>query len=403
LKAHCNCIRNLYYSAVKTFRTLVFFVACLQTSFSQNLVPDSSFEHNNVMPLEYSMLGANTSWSSPSRGTPDLFCKCGKKQAKISRVNVPKNAMGEQEANTGKCYAGVFAVSHGYYREYMQTSLNSSLQSGKEYQLTMYVSLSDYSPLAIDKIGICFLKENVKYEHSKAITDLKPVYVNVDYEVGVDVNEWHEVTLLYKAKGGENTLLIGAFGIKRLYKTGNTVPPGLSSPIWKKHERDAYYYFDDISIREFIPEKIDTIEPPDNPYFANMKFDPPDTVIVAPDTISRPSMDEVMVLKNVLFETGKSVLSPSSYPELNTIAMYVKADPSIRVEIYGHTDNQGDEQKNKELSLDRAKAVAAFLMVKGVITSNVKYEGMGSSKPIESNETEEGRKRNRRVEFILKK
>ncbi len=383
---------------------ILFVFAHFQFAFSQhNLIADSSFEMNSVMPLEYSMLGANTSWKSPSRGTPDLFCKCNKKQAKVSRVNVPKNPMGEQEPNTGKCYAGIFAVSHGYYREYMQTSLASSLQGGKEYQLTMYVSLSDYSPLAVDKIGVCFLKGEKKYEHSQEITGLNPVYVNVDYEIGLDINGWHEITLKYKAKGGENTLLIGAFGIKRLYKTDNTVPDGMSSPIWKKYQRDSYYYFDDISLHEFIPEKIDTIEPPDNPYFAKMKFDAPDTIFVAPDTISRPATNEVIVLQNVLFETGSSVLSPVSYPELNTIVMYVKADPNNKIEIYGHTDNQGDEEANKKLSLDRAKAVAAFMMVKGVAPANVKYEGFGSSKPIESNDTESGRKRNRRVEFILKK
>lgn len=377
--------------------------ALAQFSSRQNLVPDSSFESNTIMPLEYSMLGANTSWKSPSRGTPDLFCKCNKKQVKLSRVNVPKNSMGEQEANTGKCYAGIFAVSHGYYREYIQTSLNNSLQAGKEYELKMYVSLSDYSPLAVDKLGVCFLNGNKKYEHSQEITDLKPTYINVDYEVGLDINGWHEITLMYKAKGGENTLLIGAFAIKRLYKTDNNVPPEISSPIWKKYQRDSYYYFDDISLHEFIPEKIDTVEPPDNPYFAKMKFDPPDTVVVAPDTISTPAADEIIVLKNVLFETGSAVLSPVSYSELNTVAMYVMANPNNKIEIYGHTDNQGDEEKNLKLSLDRAKAVANFMMVRGVTPANVKYEGFGSKKPIDSNDTDDGRKRNRRVEFVLKK
>jgi len=389
---------------VKFRAIFVFLFTGLQPAVAQhNLIADSSFEMNSLMPLDYSMLGANTTWKSPSRGTPDLFCKCSKKQAKISRVNVPNNSMGEQEANTGKCYAGIFAVSHGNYKEYMQTSLQSSLQAGKEYVLTMYVSLSDYSPLAVDKIGVCFLKGEKKYEHSQEITGLSPVYVNVDYEVGLDINGWHEITVMYKAKGGENTLLIGAFGIKRLYKTDNNVPPQISSPIWKKYQRDSYYYFDDISLHEFIPEKIDTIEPPDNAYFAKMKFDAPDTVYVTPDTISKPAVDEVIVLKNVLFETGSAVLSPVSYPELNTIAMYVLANSNNKIEIYGHTDNQGDEEKNLKLSLDRAKAVANFMMVRGVTPSNVKYEGFGSKKPIDTNNTDEGRKRNRRVEFILKR
>jgi hypothetical protein len=53
--------------------------------------------------------------------------------------------MGIQEARSGKCYAGIFAFSHGYYREYLQTTLSTPLESNKEYILSMYIILSDYS------------------------------------------------------------------------------------------------------------------------------------------------------------------------------------------------------------------------------------------------------------------
>lgn len=367
----------------------------------QNFIADSSFESNKVIPIDFSAIDASTSWNSPSRGTTDLFCKCGKKQEKLSRVNVPQNSMGIQEALTGKCYAGIFAVSHGYYREYLQTELNSSLEKNKEYVLTLFVSLSDYSPLAVDQLGICFLNNKVKYEHSGMITDLRPIYINLEEEVGMDVNEWHELTLHYKAKGGENTLLIGSFGIKRLWKTGNSVPLKISSPIYKKMERDAYYYFDNVSLHQFKPEVIDTTEIP-NLYFANMKADSVETEIVLPDTINKISQGEVLVLNNVLFQKGEAILSSVSYPELNIVAAYLKADQKLKIEIYGHTDNVGDEKKNMELSLNRAKAVADYLILKGVKNFNVNYEGFGSLKPLESNNTPEGRKSNRRVEFILK-
>jgi OmpA-OmpF porin, OOP family len=388
---------------MKILQLIIFFLACFHISKAQNLVADSSFEYNNAIPIEYSAIGFSTSWSSPTRGTTDLFCKCGdKKKEKLSRVNVPNNSMGVQEANSGKCYAGIFAVSHGYYREYLQTQLTSSLKKNKEYVLTMYVSLSDYSPLAIDKLGVCFTNEKVKFEHSEEITELRPVYIPIEDEVGLDTEEWHEISVHYKAKGGENTLVIGSFGIKRLWKTGNTVPPQISSPIYKRVQRDAYYYFDDISIHEFIPEKIDTVIPK-NPYFDNMKADSVETEVVLPDTIQPIVSGEVLIFNKLLFQTGQAVLSPLSYPELNIVAMYLKGDKNMRIEIYGHTDNLGDEAKNKELSKDRAKAVADYLIIKGVKPENVSYEGFGSEKPVESNETEAGRKSNRRVEFILKK
>ena len=388
---------------MKILKLFIFFVSYFQFLQAQNLVPDSSFEANKFIPVGYSALDASASWSSPSRGTTDLFCKCNKKQGKISRVNVPKNSMGIQEALTGKCYAGLFACSHGYYREYLQTALDAPLEKNKEYELTMYISLSDYSPLAVDQIGVCFVTGKVKYEYSGVITDLRPTYINLEEEVGMDVNDWHELKLLYKAKGGENTLIIGSFEIKRLWKTGNTVPEGLSSPIYKRFQRDAYYYFDNISLHEFKPEIIDTTEAPENPYFTNMKKDSIETEVVLPDTINTPSTGEVLTFNKVLFQTGASVLSPVSYPELNIVTAYLKADQKLKIEIYGHTDNAGDETKNKELSYNRAKAVADYLIYKGVKPGNVSYQGFGSLKPIEPNDTEVGRKSNRRVEFILKK
>ncbi|MDO8998580.1 MAG: OmpA family protein [Bacteroidota bacterium] len=369
----------------------------------QNLIADSSFEKNKFIPIDYSAISASTSWSSPSRGTTDLFCKCNdKKLKKLSMVNVPQNSMGNQEARTGNCYAGIFACSHGFYREYLQTTLAQPLERNKEYIFSMYISLSDYSRLAIDKIGVCFLNKAVKYEHSNVITDLRPLYINLEEEVGMDINEWHQLTLLYKAKGGENNLLIGSFGIKRLWHTGNTVPKEISSPINKNIERDAYYYIDDVSIFEYKPEIIDTAEV-FNPYFAQQEQEVPETEIVEPDEIQKLPSDVVMAFKNVLFQSGEAILSPQSFPELNIIAAYMRVDPKMYIEIYGHTDNAGDEAKNLELSIKRAAAVGNYLIAKGVISSNVNSDGYGSKRPVESNETAEGRKQNRRVEFILKK
>ena len=380
---------------------IILIISC-QFALAQNLVADSSFEKNKFIPITYSAIDASYAWSSPSRGTTDLFCTCNKKDIKISRVNVPNNAMGIQEARSGKCYAGIFAFSHGYYREYLQTTLSTPLESNKEYILSMYISLSDYSPLAIDKMGVCFLNKNVKYDHSNIITDLRPLYIPLEEEVGMETNEWHQISIIYKAKGGESTLLIGSFVPRRLWQTGNTVPPGISSPINKKIERDAYYYIDDVSMFEYKREKIDTAEV-FNPYFANQLIEAPDTEFVEPVTIEKMPSDVMMAFKNVLFQSGESILSPVSFPELDVIAAYLKVDPKLKIEIYGHTDNAGDEAKNLELSIKRAAAVGNYLIAKGVIATNVSSGGYGSSRPIESNETPEGRKQNRRFEFILKK
>lgn len=313
--------------------------------------------------------------------------------------------MGSQQARSGKCYAGFFAFSHGYYREYLQTPLSQPLQAGKEYVLSFYISLSDYSRLAIDRIGICFLNQTKKYEHSDVITDLKPVYASLEDAVGLDINEWNQITVTFKAKGGESYLLIGAFELKRVWQTGSTVPPLLSTPINKKIERDAYYYIDDVSLYEYkpeLPEPLAEAEPP-NEAETELPSEEPEIVYVEPTTIEKLPTETVIVFKNLLFKSGESQLNTNTAGELNIIATYMKADPLLTIEIYGHTDNAGDETKNTELSLKRAEAVGQYLIAKGVNTANIKSQGFGSSKPMESNDTPDGRKKNRRVEFVMKK
>ncbi len=81
----------------------------------------------------------------------------------------------------------------------------------------------------------------------------------------------------------------------------------------------------------------------------------------------------------------------------------MKVDPNLHIEIFGHTDNAGEESKNIQLSIKRAAAIGSYLINNGVRSSQVSSTGFGSSKPIVSNESPEGRKSNRRVEFILKK
>ncbi len=74
---------------------------------------------------------------------------------------------------------------------------------------------------------------------------------------------------------------------------------------------------------------------------------------------------------------------------------------TYKIEIYGHTDNTGSAEHNQQLSEDRATAVATYLINKGIVNSRIITKGYGSTKPLSSNSTEEGKRKNRRVEFKL--
>ena len=108
-----------------------------------------------------------------------------------------------------------------------------------------------------------------------------------------------------------------------------------------------------------------------------------------------------VVLNNILFETGKSVLTASSYTELNRLVNILEDNPLMRIEISGHTDNTGSEALNFRLSESRAKAVVDYLVQKGIDRLRLEFKGYGPQQPIADNKTSEGRKMNRRVEFKI--
>jgi len=104
-------------------------------------------------------------------------------------------------------------------------------------------------------------------------------------------------------------------------------------------------------------------------------------------------------LNNVLFELGKSVLARESYKELDRIVEFLIENPSIKIEIGGHTDNVGSADLNQRLSLARAQTVSSYLVKKRVPKNRVSVRGYGLTKPAATNSTSEGRHLNRRVEF----
>ncbi len=108
-----------------------------------------------------------------------------------------------------------------------------------------------------------------------------------------------------------------------------------------------------------------------------------------------------VVLNNILFETGKSILTTSSYSELDRLLGILQDNPLMKIEISGHTDNTGSLDLNNRLSQSRAQAVVEYLVQKGIDRTRLEFKGYGPQQPIADNATAEGRKMNRRVEFKI--
>ncbi len=111
--------------------------------------------------------------------------------------------------------------------------------------------------------------------------------------------------------------------------------------------------------------------------------------------------DRVFQLDNVQFQTGSAQLSDLSAYELQNLADFMKENVDLKIEVQGHTDNTGDEDANIALSQSRADQVAGFLTKAGISPDRVISKGYGSSVPVESNDTEEDRAKNRRVQIEI--
>ena len=117
------------------------------------------------------------------------------------------------------------------------------------------------------------------------------------------------------------------------------------------------------------------------------------------------SDEETKIIKdasaNVFFETGSAVIKKSSYADLDKLVTILKKHPEVKARVEGHTDNTGNAAKNLSLSQARAKSVADYLISHGEPADHISSEGYGITRPVATNDTREGRAKNRRVEIVV--
>ena len=113
-----------------------------------------------------------------------------------------------------------------------------------------------------------------------------------------------------------------------------------------------------------------------------------------PDAPAEPNF----ILDGVNFDTAKATIKPESYPRLDAVVEYMTFKPASRIRIAGHTDNQGNPKANKTLSQKRAEACRDYLAKHGIDKGRIEAQGYGDEQPIASNDTDEGRSLNRRIE-----
>jgi OmpA-OmpF porin, OOP family len=122
-------------------------------------------------------------------------------------------------------------------------------------------------------------------------------------------------------------------------------------------------------------------------------------ITLAPIEVARIEPDATIALNNIFFDFKKATLKSESFPELNRLVNLMKEKGTMTVEISGHADATGPDDYNMWLSEWRAQAVSNYLIQKSIEKERISVTFFGETKPADTNETKEGRKKNRRVEF----
>ena len=360
-----------------------------------NLVYNGSFEEYRHCPRRVDAVGVLTlveGWYQPTRGSADYFNVCGSREC-----GVPSNKLGQQLPHDGDGYCGIYCNKNDY-REYLQTRLRRKLRSGDSIQLTFWASLSEESTGAVATLGGLFTKESIsdtvrtiflakerEYLSDEIFQTIArpyiPQVVNPIDSTIVNTRGWQRVSGIFVAQGGEQYITIGNFNLAEHsgyvdYDSLTRLLPG------------AYYYIDDITVEclNCPPPVADDLNV-DSTYL----------------TVEQPTftVGYTFVLKDIFFEFDTSTILQQSYFELRSLISLLETYPTMRVEIRGHTDAKGSDSYNQRLSENRAKAVTDYLISKGISEKRLQYKGYGKTLPIDTNDTEEGRANNRRVEFKI--
>ena len=222
--------------------------------------------------------------------------------------------------------------------------------------------------------GVCDTWDHhANYNNDSGSTDTRDVSFNYQFKQG-----WHHVALSFNKRA------------LKVYFDGNRVInlPKVKQPTWMSFQVPFDYsnltFIRNVVIAKGAVELYDRNE---------------QSMTAVEKAIAETGK---FVTNNILFETGKATLKPESMEEIEKVADYMKKNPNARFEVQGHTDNQGSDKVNDPLSQQRAEAVVKALEEKGVDPFNLRAVGKGAHEPVADNKTEEGRAKNRRVEFIKK-
>lgn len=339
-----------------------------------NIVPNPGFERFSKTPHGWSYNGAYFGevvkyWFSATTSSPDIYGP---------EVEVPRDwaakGFGSGKAHRGKCMAGLtlFGCTNGkpHCREYVEIQLAEPLVIGQAYYLEFWVTHLEKS-LQINNIGAYFSISEIKRTTDELL--IRDAQVKADDLIKAPNGKWVKVRGQFIARYEAEHILIGNFS-----DDFNTLSEAPREDCFNY----AYYYIDDVLLKKIPP-------------FLPVPVKPDDLTILKLET------GKTIQLKHIYFEFDSDELMPRSYVELRKLLQVMRGNSKLKIEIIGHTDALGNDDYNIDLSRRRAESVISYLISNRISKKRLSARGLGERQPVASNETDAGRAKNRRVEFVV--
>lgn len=362
------------------FTSTLFLSGFLMAQEGQNLVPNGSFEEIGKAPRRLGSIESAQNWASPTGVRADLFTG-----DKVPDIAVPLNVRGKEDAKDGENYAGIVTYSYGQKvnRSYLMNKLNAPMKKDLKYCVEFYVSLSEASKYASNNIAIKFSNKAYSTDEKLPLYD-EPSILEFDNEPITARYNWVKICGTYVAKGGEKFITIGNFSSDDKTEFAR-MKADKKSDIEVDEILAAYYYVDNVSVFLIDEEKDQKC----NCQYGEEIVEYSNTIYSkTPELTDDMSVSEKIEAHQVYFAFGKAKLAPEGTSSLDFIAESMKANPDMRLQIFGHNNASEDEValENElfvDMDMQRISTVMAYLMEKGISEGRLSFVTSGSDSPSE--------------------
>lgn len=344
--------------------------ASYTTKAEYNYVSNPEFEqHPNAYFSIMSFDNQITDWFAASK-SPDFY---------LSRVG----------ALSGNGFLGIRVFSLRKDIEYVQNKLRQPLKRDSVYCFSAYLKLSPGSRYATNAFGFLLSADRLTIDTDELLK-IKPSK-NLNSQILNYKTRWMKVQCTYTAQGGEQYLTLGSFQNHKELRLIEV--PGQSA--------ECYYYLDDVSLVPVNKVEDCACNFADQRKSAHSLLENRATDEPEFNVFDKMAVGDTLILDNIHFDNDESKLLAESFASLYDLLTFLHKNKQLNVKITGHTSSVGRYAHNVKLSNSRAVSVKRFLTNYGIGDKRIEIQGYGPDFPIASNDTEEGQKENRRVEFII--